>query len=224
MTRAVSPWLAAPAVPALTAGAVRSGEPAVREAAIKAAVARALPLLVKGAEGHVARRTCFACHNQALPLMAFAAARTHGFAVRDETFKKQADFIAAFLGRNRDNYRKGLGQGGQADTAGYALLALELAGRKPDATTEAVVEYLLQRNAKQNHWRTTSNRPPSESSDFTVTYLAIRGLRRWGTPALKERSDKRIAGALSWLLKASTRDTEDRVFRLLALRRRRRCQ
>ena len=101
MTRAVSPWLVALAVSVFAADAVRSGEPTA-----KAAVVKALPLLVKGAEGHLAKRTCFACHNQALPLMAFAAARAHGFAVRDDTLKKQADFIAAFLARNRDNYQQ----------------------------------------------------------------------------------------------------------------------
>jgi hypothetical protein len=187
-------------------------------AEVKTAVARALPLLLKGAEGHVAKRTCFACHNQALPMLAMTAARPRGFSVRDEDLKKQADFIAKFLGSNRDNYRQGKGQGGQADTAGYALLTLELAGWKPDATTEAVIEYLILRDKDRDHWRTTSNRPPSEVSNFTVTYLAIRGLHRWGTPAQKDRIARRVDAARAWLLKTTARDTEDRVFRLLGLR------
>jgi hypothetical protein len=202
-----------------TAGAVGAAEPAKKEAApVRAAVAKALPLLVKGAEGHIAKRTCFACHNQALPLLALTTARTGGFPVSDETVKKQAEFIAAFLGRHRDNYRKGQGQGGQADTAGYALLALELAGWKADATTEGVVEYLLQRDGKLDHWRPSGNRPPSEASEFTVTYLAIRGMRHWGTLAQQERIGRRIDAARTWLLKTPARDTEDRVFRVLGLR------
>ena len=36
--------------------------------AVRAAAGRALPLLVKGAEGHVEQKTCFACHNQAFPV------------------------------------------------------------------------------------------------------------------------------------------------------------
>ena len=219
MSRAVASWLVALVIPLLAAGAGRAEEPAKRDtAAVKSAVGKALPLLVKGAEGHVAKRTCFACHNQALPLLALTTAREHGFPIADAMIKKQADFIAAFLGRHRENYRKGQGQGGQADTAGYALLALELAGHRPDATTEAVVEYLLRRNANLDHWRPSGNRPPSEASDFTVTYLAIRSLRHWGTPAQKERIAKRIHAARAWLLKTRARDTEDRVFRLLGLR------
>jgi hypothetical protein len=184
---------------------------------VKAAVQKALPLLLKGAEGHVAQRTCFACHNQALPILALTTARQRGFSVRPEDLKKQREFIAAFLEGNRDNYRQGRGQGGQADTAGYALFTLEMCGWKPDATTEAVVEYLLLFHKDRDHWRVTSNRPPSEASQFTTNYLAIRALRTWGTPAQKERIDRRIATVRAWLLKTPARDTEDRVFRLRAL-------
>jgi hypothetical protein len=208
-----------PAALPLPGGAVPSDKPAVKTPEeVKTAVGKALPLLWKGAEGHVANRTCFACHNQGIPILAFTTARERGFAVRDEDLKKQLDFIAAFLKGNRDNYRKGKGQGGQVDTAGYALLALEVGGRKADATTEAVVEYLLQRDQDRDHWRTTSKRPPSEVSDFTPTYLALRALRKWGTPDQKDRIAKRIDAVRGWLLEATARDTEDRVFRLWALR------
>jgi outer membrane protein assembly factor BamB len=185
---------------------------------IKTAISKALPLLLKGAEGHVSQRTCFACHNQGIPLLAMTTARERGFPVHEKDLKKQLDFIAAFLEKSRNNYRKGEGQGGQVDTAGYALFSLELGGWKPDATTDAVAEYLLLRNKDLDHWRTTSNRPPSEVSDFTATYLAIRALRRWGTPEQKERIASRIDAARGWLLKTPAKDIEDRVFRLWALR------
>jgi hypothetical protein len=207
------------AVLLLAAGAGRAAEPADPSPdQVKAAVGKALPLLLKGAEGHVAKRTCFACHNQALPLLALATARGRGFPVRDEDLRKQAEFIAAFLDTNRDDYRQGKGQGGQADTAGYALFALELAGWGPDATTEAVAEYLLLRDQDRDHWRTASGRPPSEASDFTVTYLAVRALRRWGAEGQEGRAARRIEAARDWLLRAAAGDTEDRVFRLRGLR------
>jgi hypothetical protein len=199
-------------------GAGYSAEPAVPAEEVKAAVGKALPLLVKGAEGHVEQRTCFACHNQSVPLLALTTARARGFAVPEGHLKKQREFIAAFLERNHDNYREGKGQGGQADTAGSALFALELAGWKSDATTEAVVEYLLHRDAEHDRWRAVSNRPPSEASDFTTTYGALRGVRRWGTLGQEARIARRSDAARAWLLKAKARDTEDRVFRLLALK------
>jgi len=185
---------------------------------VRSAVTRALPLLVKGAQGHTEQRTCFACHNQALPLLALAMAGPKGFDLPHKEIKAQVKFIARFLDGNREKYLKGQGQGGQADTAGYALFALELGGWKADATTEAVVEYLLQRDADIGYWKTRSNRPPSEASDFTTTYLALRALRKWASEAQKSRAERRIEAARAWLRKAKPRDTEDRVFRLLGLK------
>jgi hypothetical protein len=202
---------------ALSAGIIRAADPAKPEP-LRASIDKALPLLLKGAEGHVAQRTCFACHNQALPILAFTTARDSGFAIREEDLKKQLAFIATFLDENRKNYLQGKGQGGQVDTAGYALFTLELGGWEPDATTEAVAEYFLRRDQDLDHWRTTSNRPPSEVSDFTATYLALRGLRHWGTLGQEDRIAQRFAAARAWLLSAPAKDTEDRVFRLWALR------
>src|SRR5581483_6317998 len=145
------------------AGMLSAAEPAAR---VKEAVARALPLIQKGAAGHMEHRTCFACHHQALPLLALTTARSRGLAIDEEEVRKHREFIATFLAKNQENYRKGRGQGGQADTAGYALWALDVAGRPADELTAAVAEYLLQRDENQDHWKNTSNRPPSEASPF----------------------------------------------------------
>jgi hypothetical protein len=185
--------------------------------AVRAAVKKALPLLVKGAKGHIAQRTCFACHNQAVPMLALTTARERGFDFSAADQQEQAKFIGKFLSSNREGYLKGKGQGGQVDTAGYALWTLELAGSEPDATTEAVVEYLLLHHKDLDAWRSGANRPPSEASHFTVNYFALRGLQKWGTPEQKDRIAKKIDGVGTWLLKAPAKDTEDRVFRLWAL-------
>src|SRR5262249_50553229 len=105
-----------------------------------------------------------------------------------------------------------------ADTAGYALLTLEAGGWKPDETTAAVAEYLLLRDKDSDHWRSTSHRPPSEASPFTTTYLALRGLRAFGTPEQQKRIAARTSKARQWLLRTSAKDTEDRVFRLWGLK------
>jgi hypothetical protein len=196
-----------------------AGEPAPAAEGVRDAVAKALPLIQKGSAGHVAQRTCFACHHQAVPILAMATARSRGFPVTDEEVQKHLRFIADFLDRNRANYLKGRGQGGQADTAGYALWALEVGGWKPDRTTAAVAEYLLLHNKDLDHWRGTSNRPPSEASPFTTSYLAVRALQTFGTAEQKERAGRRIGAVRGWLAKTPARDTEDRVFRLWALQR-----
>jgi hypothetical protein len=195
-----------------------SPSPAVSPAQVRAAVNRSLPLLLKSAAEYTAHRECFSCHHQALPLLALTTARPRGYEVRAEGVQKQLRHTADFLGKNRDNYQKGKGTGGQADTAGYGLLALEVGGWKPDATTAAIVEYLLLRDKDSDHWQVSSRRPPSEASSFTTTYLALRGLRAFGTPEQRERIAERTAQARHWLLAAKAKDHEDRVFRLGALK------
>ncbi len=186
---------------------------------IEQAVSKALPLLAKGAAGHIEKRTCFACHNQGLPMLALTTARSRGLAVNEEDLQKQMQFIDTFLNKNRANYLKGRGQGGQTDTAGYALWTLELGGWKPNATTAAVAEYLLQYNKDLDHWRNISNRPPSEASPFTTSYLAVRGLQTFGTAEQKGRIEQRLSVVRGWLAKTPGKDTEDRVFRLWAMKR-----
>ncbi len=186
---------------------------------IRDAVTKALPLIRKGGVGHMEHRTCFACHNQAIPVLALTTARSRDVSVDQAEVRKHLRFIADFLDTNRENYLKGLGQGGQVDTAGYALWTLEMGGWKPDETTAAVAEYLLLRNKEVDHWRGTSNRPPSEASRFTANYLAVRGLQTFGTAEQKKRIGERLGKVRGWLAKTAATDTEDRVFRLWALQR-----
>jgi hypothetical protein len=186
----------------------------------RAAVEAALVPLRKGAAGHAEQKTCFACHNQAPPMLAFATAKARGFGVPADLFESQADHISGFLETNRERFKDGRGTGGGAATASYALFTLELAGHEADEATAAVAEYLLKNQADRDHWRTGSNRPPTESSDFTTTYLALRALRVWAPAAKLEPAKvaKRVESARLWLVKTPAKDTEDRVFRLLALK------
>jgi len=192
--------------------------PAPTDAEIRTAVARSIALLQKSGAEYLRQRTCFSCHHQALPALALTTARARGIAVDADNLRAQVKLTAEHLERGRDGYREGRGQGGQVDTAGSALWTLELGEWKPDETTAAVAEYLLKRDQDRGHWRATSDRPPSEASDFTTTYLALRGLKTFATAEQKERAAARTEAARRWLLKAPVKDTEERVFRLWALR------
>ena len=153
-------------------------------------------------------------------MLAFSTAKGRGFDISADLLKSQAEHVVGFLDTNRENYKAGRGTGGQAATAGYALFTLELAGHKPDENTAAVAEFLLKTQADRDHWRTTSDRPPTEASDFTTTYLVIRALRVWGSAAKldKDKIAKRVEAARGWLVKTLAKDNEDRVFRLLGLK------
>jgi hypothetical protein len=186
--------------------------------AIKAAVAKSVPLLETGARTSMEKRKqCFTCHNQALPVMALTTARSRGMTIDAENLRRQVQFTADFLGKNRTNYLEGRGQGGQALTAGYALWTLETGAWRSDETTDAVAEYLLKFQNDLDHWKPQTVRPPSEESLFTVSYVALRGLKMFGTTGQQERIAQRTAQLRQWLLNTSARETEDRVFRLRSL-------
>lgn len=186
--------------------------------AVRGAVTKALPLILKSTAEYPESRDCFSCHHQAVPVLALSAVKDRGFAIAAEAITDPVEHTEADLRGALDAYRKGDGQGGGVTRAGYALLTLEVGGTKPDEVTDAVAEYLLKRDEARDHWRGSSNRPPSEASEFTATYLALRALSAYGTEAQKERIAVRVTKTRQWLEKARAKDTEDRVFRLLALR------
>src|SRR5688572_11264421 len=160
---------------------------------IKAAVAKSLPLLEAGARGSMEqRKQCFTCHNQGLPILALTTARDRGLPVDAEHLQTQSKFIAEFLGKNKERYLEGKGTGGQIDTAGYALWTLAKSGWKPDETTAAVAEYLLLYQKDNDHWKSVSQRPPTEQSSFTASFVALRGLKTFGTSEQAERIEKRF--------------------------------
>lgn len=196
----------------------RAAEPPLGVDAIRSAVSRSLPLLELGARGSMEqRKQCFTCHNQGLSVMALVTAQARGLSVDAGHLQAQLTFTAQFLAKNQSRYREGKGQGGQVDTAGYALWTLDYGGWPSDETTAAVAEYFLQYQSDRDHWEPTARRPPSEQSFFTSSYVALRAMQRYGTPEQRERIVARSEIVKQWLLKTPASDTEDRVFRLRAL-------
>ncbi len=191
-----------------------AGQPSSDE--IRLAVGRALPLLEQASAGSAEQRKCFTCHSQAMPVLACVEARSRGFAIDEKNLQRQIDHTYAHLRRGRQAYSAGKGQGGGVDTAGYALWTLEDGQQSPDEVTAAVVTYLLQKQAEQGRWKTSSNRPPSEVSHFTTTYLALRALAAFAEESQAESIEQATQRAAQWLAEAQPKDTEDAVFRLLS--------
>ena len=202
---------------------------------IRGAVVRALPLLVKAsADEYPKHRDCFSCHNQAVPAVALGLARGRGFDVDEQTLRRIARHTESDLNGAIEDYRKGQGQPGGVIRAGYALWALEAAGWPRDETTASVAHYLTVVQRERDRWPPKANRPPSESSSFTATALALRGLQAFGPPASSGVRDDQPAAAktglaletviaqraraLQWLEQTTPKETEDRVFRLWGLK------
>lgn len=186
---------------------------------IHSAIARALPPLKIAAQTHAEKRTCFACHNQAYPMIAFDAAKALGFELDPEFVRDQVQHLRGFVASHRKDWEDHKGTGGQVDTAGWLLATFEVAGEKPDADTAAMVRYILNRHADRKHWAVSSNRPPTQISSFTTSYLAVRSLKTWGQADDQPAIAKRIDQVREWALNTKPKETQDRVdrLRLLAL-------
>jgi hypothetical protein len=187
------------------------------EPVTRSAVERSLPALNKAMAVHIEKKTCFACHNEGSTMLAVRRAAKHGFAIDGKLVAAVAEHTTDFLETHREKLEAGKGTGGGVDTVGWALSALHDAGHKPDDTTKAAVSYLLKAHADLGHWRPTNNRPPTQGSHFTSTYLAIRALQDYATDDQKETAEKRIAAAKGWIEKTPAKDNEDRVFKLFSL-------
>ena len=191
--------------------------PAPRPESLKSAITKSLALIEKSTAEYRKHRACFSCHHQAAPLLTLAEARQRGFKIDEENFATQTKWTADHLQRGQKSYRAGKGQGGRVDPAGFALWALEAGDWKPDEVTTAVTGYLISYQKDTGHWRRIGNRPPSQASSFTSTYLALRGLGSFGTKEQADAIAKRQGQALKWLLETKAKDTEDRAFRLRGL-------
>lgn len=182
------------------------------------AIERSLTLLEASSAGSAEERTCFTCHSQAHPVLTIVEARRRGFRIGQENLNRQIHHTAKHLTRGRKDYLGGRGQGGRSDTAGYALWTLHAGEFHDRETTEPVAGWLLNQQHKAGHWKRSGDRPPSEASDFTTTYVALRGVAEFAAQEHRSRVDETIKLAREWLTGAVATDTEDRVFRLLALR------
>lgn len=189
----------------------------LEESKIRAAIEAALPLLEKSSTGSADQRKCFTCHSQALPVMALSEAKLRNFEVDTNNYERQIKHTATHLRKGQNNYVEGKGQGGGVDTAGYALWTLEVGEYPVDPIVDAVTHFLLVSPGDSDHWQCSSNRPPSESSDFTTTYLAIRALKFYSNENQQVDAQKRYNSTLRWLLAATPKTTEDKVFHLRTL-------
>jgi hypothetical protein len=194
----------------------RSDEPSV--SSIRAAAERAIRTVESSTREYPDHRDCFSCHHQAVPLFALALARDRGLDVSGNNIRTQLDLTRDDLKGAIVDYRAGKGQPGGVIRAGYALLALEVGRCSGDSTTAAVVEYLLKNDRDKDHWKAYSHRPPSEASEYTASFLALRGLRAFGGAAESQAVADRVARVRTWLEKSEPAETEDRVFRLWALK------
>ncbi len=186
-------------------------------AELRAAVTKALPLLERSSAFALQERACFTCHHGAHASLVLHDAWARGFGINTNNFEDQLARAYRGLVEDRPRFKEGWSIAGTADGPGTALWMLEVAGWKPDATTASAAEYFLSDTKFADHWAPPMKRLPTVGSEFTTTYLVLRGLHQEQTPELAIRTRKRSSEVARWLLATPARDTEDSVHRLRAL-------
>ncbi len=180
------------------------------EQQLRKATIRAVRLIEQTSAKFLETRKCFTCHTQTLSTMVLREARRQGFDVNQQNYKRQVERALEFHSLIKSRKPGGI----RVDTVGYALWALDIGQHAPDGVTEDMTWYLLNYQKDLGHWKTTVHRPPTEASDFSTNYVAIRALNRYGTPEQRKEIAARTAAVKQWLASAVTADTEDQVFRL----------
>jgi squalene cyclase len=108
--------------------------------------------------------------------------------------------------------------GGEALTAGYALMAMKAEGYPPDAVTATMTHWLLARQMPDGRWLGNGvNRPPSEYSTISHTAIAVGGIKAYPLPGRTRETTEALRRAREWLADADASSAEERAMRLMGL-------
>ncbi|HTB16589.1 MAG TPA: ankyrin repeat domain-containing protein [Bryobacteraceae bacterium] len=182
-------------------------------ARIQEAASKAVAIIQKSQQNWYAKQSCFSCHQQVLPALAFRTAREHGIAVDEHA--AHADAAAAFGYFSK--FPRAVEYSNIIDPAlsdGYGMIAANAAGVRPSLVTAIYARLLAARQEADGHWETIDDRPPQSYSAFTATAIALRAIQIYGHPSQKAAIQARAARARNWLLTHQPAATEERVYQL----------
>ena len=185
----------------------------------RVSLTRSMARLLDAAPGFRERTGCISCHHNAMPAWAAAAARGKGIEFDEVRARKTADDILTFFKSNMPRMMTGdPAVGGEALTAGYALLALAAGGHPSDTVTAAMMQWIMARQMPDGRWVGNGlNRPPSEYSIISHTAVAAGGLQSYPLPGRQSRVTQTLRRARQWLLAAKPASAEERAMRLMGL-------
>jgi N-acyl-D-amino-acid deacylase len=197
------------------------------DAACRDAVKKGLALVLRAGEQFRQQKTCFACHHDTLPMLAATEALRAGLAVDAVWLKGQTDHTRLYFEKRVDDLNAGYALPGGAASAAYGLWALDLGGHAPDATTDAIVSYLLQvqgarkttdpKKPGDGRWVATCFRPPMQGSTAGDTVLSLLGVRRFAGAAQQSQYAESKSNAEAFLSAEKLATHQDRLWRFWGL-------
>jgi ankyrin repeat protein len=183
---------------------------------IRNAAAKGVAMIQQGQKNWFTRQTCYSCHQQSLPSIAFRAAREHGIPVNEDL--AHADAVKAY------SLLADIDRGAQfthiidpSMSEGYMLLGADAAGVRPNPVAALYARLIALRQKPDGHWDTIDVRPPQAFSAVTATSVSIRVLQIYTHPSLAADAKARIARARVWLAARQVSTTEERTAQMLGL-------
>ena len=184
--------------------------------AIREAATKAVTLIQKSQQNWYSKQSCFSCHQQLMPAMAFRAARQHGIPVDEAA--AHADAASAF------GYFANLDRAVQythiidpAMDDSFGLMAASATGLKPSLVTAVYARSIAARQEADGHWEAADERPPQSYSPFTATAVAISALQLYSHASLRADATARVERARTWLLSHKAGNTEERAYQIFGV-------
>ena len=185
----------------------------------RTSLTRSVARLLEVAPGFREKTACISCHHNTMPALAAATARRKGIEVDTIRERKNLDDIFTFFQSNAPRMMQGdPAVGGEALTAGYALMALAAEGHPLDTVTATMIHWIIARQMPDGRWLGNGlNRPPSEYSTISHTAIAAGGLKSYSLPGRGNDISHALRQARQWLLAAEPKSAEERAMRLMGL-------
>ena len=146
---------------------------------IREAATKAVALIQKSQKSWPSKQSCYSCHQQVLPALAFRAAREHGIPVDEPAAHADAAYAFAFYS-NLDRAVQYTHIIDPAMDDGYGLMAADAAGLRPSLVTAVYARLLAVRQEADGHWETGDERPPESYGPFTATAISMAAIQRHG--------------------------------------------
>lgn len=186
-----------------------------RLADVRQAAEKGLAVIQKNSTSFFREGGCVACHAQHITGMAAAVARAKGIYVQENAAAEVVRTTRLEFASRTDSFLERM-DGPAPNILISALLALAFQNVPGDGITDAMVRNIASCQDPEGNWSGIGIvRPPTVDGNFSITASAIRVLRQYAPPALKEEMDGRVARAREWLVNAETPTTEDAVMQLL---------
>jgi ankyrin repeat protein len=188
----------------------------VSTARIRESATKAVALIQSSQKSWPAKASCYSCHQQILPTIAFRAAREHGIPVDEPAAHADAVFAFGFY----SNLDRAVQYTHVIDPPlddGWGLVAAEAAGVRPNLVTAIYARLLAVRQEPDGHWETADERPPESYSPFTATAVSLAAIQLHSHANWKADTQARVARARAWLLSHTPRSTEERVYQIFGV-------